>query len=211
MSDTGPTIKQQEKCQDAWQGYAHDGNHEDRNTIAVAYVKYAYAIALEHYFYIDPDECRSAAHWLLFKAIREYDATRFSSFAYFLKRRLIWDLRDYFYRDAYCPNRALRLGIKYRELHEDIVDRHAPDAFNHTAVWSAVQAVSPDYQELVVRTIVDGERIGDIAIEKGLSWNTIACKRKAALQAMRTGNRCRRPWTQFVSGSLRKKSAPTHV
>ena len=197
-------MKHQESCHDAWLGYKRDGNVEDRNTIALAYLRYAYAIACDRYPAVDSDECQSAAHWLLFKAIREYDPERLESFAYFLRRRLVWDLRDHFYKNRDCPDRAMRRGISHAELHENIPLPERPDASEIAAVLEALGNVSPEDQELVVNTVLGHERIQDVADRRGWGYNKACYQRQAALLAMKTGGRCRIPWTRLVPGQARR-------
>jgi DNA-directed RNA polymerase specialized sigma subunit len=199
-----------EEPQELWKRYRETRDIADRNRLAEFYVGYVYDIASKAFPHLDYDERCSAAHFFLLAAIETFANLDYASFYYFLRRRISWDLRDHFYKNRDCPDRALRHGVTYEKLHENIPDRCSPTPFEYTAAWSAVHAVSPEYQELVLRTVVNAERISDIADEKDCSYNTIAYKRHAALQAMRTGNRAWRPWTHFLPGYLRRELAREH-
>jgi hypothetical protein len=188
-----------------WKRYWRDRNDEDRNLLAIEFLDYAYSVARRCYPYTDWDERRSATHVSLLKSIGVCDPGKFKSIKHFLSRRIPFDLRDHFYRNKDCPDRAMRYDLMRRKLHDGIPDTATLTPLECTAVWSAVSSVSADDQELVLRTIVGGERLKDIAKEKGCTPETLCYKRKAALQRMRTGNRSWRPWDDFRPGAIRHK------
>ena len=56
--------------------------------------------------------------------------------------------------------------------------------------------------DIVLRNVVNGEPITEIAREKGIGYKQALYRKESGLQQMRTGGRCFRPWTHFEPGGI---------